>query len=194
MSGHEGFRLHRRMKDLREGSLMASEKLSFEEYYKKYYQQAFGYVCKKISDSYQAEDLTMDAFSACYQKFDDFDPEIASFQTWLYVVINNKLKNYYRDRKITENVDDFTDVLANSDDDMLAAEELKEMRDLLADGLMTLTEKQRTIVILKYFKGKKSAEIAEIMGLTAVNVRVQLSRALDKLKAYFEAHNSTWEF
>ena len=194
MSGHEGFRLHRRMKDLREGSLMASEKLSFEEYYKNYYLQAYGYVFKKVSDRYLAEDLTMEAFSACYQKFEDFDPELASFQTWLYVIINNKLKNYYRDRKITEDIDDFTDVLANGDDDMLAAEELREMRDMLADALMTLGERQREIVILKYFKGKKSAEIAEMMGMTAVNVRVQLSRALDKLKAYFDAHNSSWEF
>jgi len=173
---------------------MASEKLSFEEYYKSYYQQAYGYVFKKVSDSYLAEDLTMEAFAACYQKFDDFDPSLASFQTWLYVIINNKLKNYYRDRKITEDIDDFIDVLGSCDDDMLAAEELREMRDLLADGLLTLPEKQRQIVILKYFKGKKSAEIAEILCMTSVNVRVQLSRALDKLKAYFEAHGSQWEF
>ena len=84
---------------------MALEKLTFEEYYNKYYSQAYGYIYKKIADSFLAEDFAMEAFVACYQKFDEFDPEIASFQTWLYVIINNKLKNYYRDRKQTENID-----------------------------------------------------------------------------------------
>ena len=32
------------------------------------------------------------------------------------------------------------------------------------------------------------------MGMTPVNVRVQLSRALEKLKQYFEARGSTWQW
>ena len=173
---------------------MASEKLTFEEYYEKYSHQAYGYIYKKIGDSYLAEDLTMEAFLSCYQKFDEFDPEMASFQTWLYVIINNRLKNYYRDRKQTENIDDYMDLVGSSEDDMLAAEEIKEMRDVLADGLLTLPEKKRQIVILKYFKNKKANEIAQIMGMTPVNVRVQLSRSLEKLKQYFEARGSTWQW
>ena len=174
-------------------SNMASKKLSFEEYYDKYSQQAYGYIYKKIRDSYLAEDLTMEAFLSCYQKFADFDPEIASFQTWLYVIINNRLKNYYRDRKQTDNIDDYMDLVGSSEDDMLAAEELKDMRNVLADGLLSLPEKKRQIVILKYFKNKKANEIAQILGMTPVNVRVQLSRALDKLKQYFETRGSSWD-
>ena len=135
----------------------------------------------------------MEAFLSCYQKFADFDPEIASFQTWLYVIINNRLKNYYRDRKQTDNIDDYMDLVGSSEDDMLAAEELKDMRNVLADGLLSLPEKKRQIVILKYFKNKKANEIAQILGMTPVNVRVQLSRALDKLKQYFETRGSSWD-
>ena len=69
----------------------------------------------------------------------------------------------------------------------------KDMRNILADGLMTLPEKKKQIVILKYFKNKKATEIAEILGISPVNVRVQLSRALEKLKLYFETHGSTWQ-
>ena len=86
------------------------------------------------------------------------------------------------------------DLVGSGEDDMLAAEEIKEMRDVLADGLLTLPEKKRQIVILKYFKNKKANEIAQIMGMTPVNVRVQLSRALEKLKQYFEARGSTWQW
>ncbi len=174
---------------------MAPEgKLSFEEYFNKYYQQAYGYVFKKVSDSYLAEDLTMDAFVSCYQKFDKFDPGIASFQTWLYVVINNKLKNYYRDNKKVEYIDDPMVFAGTYEDDLTAAEDLKSMRDFLAEGLSMLSETQRQIIIYKYFRGLKSAEIARIMGLTPVNVRVHLSRAVAHLKDFFDSKGVKWEF
>ena len=45
-----------------------------------------------------------------------------------------------------------------------------------------LPERQQQAVILRYFKEKSSAEIGEILGITAGNARVLLSRALDKLQ------------
>ena len=90
----------------------------FESYYTKYYNQIFVYVAKKINDDVQAEDITMDAFLSCYQHFDDFNPEKASFATWIYFIANNKIKNYFRDHKIFEMIeeedwvaDNFTDEL-----------------------------------------------------------------------------------
>lgn len=48
----------------------------------------------------------MDTFAVCFQKFDSFDPAKASFGTWLYAIANNKLKNYYRDHKIFDEIDE----------------------------------------------------------------------------------------
>ena len=57
-------------------------KLSFEEYFHSYYQQAFRYTFKKVSNISIAEDITMDTFVACYRSFDSFDPRKAKFATW----------------------------------------------------------------------------------------------------------------
>ena len=40
---------------------------------------------------------------------------------------------------------------------------------------------------MSYFQEKTSNEIADILGITAGNVRVQLTRALDKLERRCEA-------
>ena len=135
----------------------------------------------------------MDAFLSCYQKFDQFDPQKASFQTWLYVVINNKLKNYYRDRKVHDDIDECMEYVDTFEDDLIAAESLKSMRNALANALEMLSEPQKSIVIMKYFKNMQAREIGDKLGLSYGNVRVHLARALNKLRDYFEAHSIKWE-
>ena len=76
---------------------------------------------------------------------------------------------------------------------MVEAEYLTQMRDYLADALENLNDTQRQIVILSYFKNKNSKEIASEMGMTDGNVRVQLSRAIIKMRSYFDDNNIEWE-
>lgn len=166
---------------------------AFAKYYQKYYPTVFKFIIKRISNREQAEDLTMDVFVTCCEKFDSFDETKASFGTWLYVIVNNKLKNFYRDRKQMDDIDECTEYVSGFEEDVIAAEYIKSIRNTLADALETLNETQRQIVILKFFKEKSAPEIARIMGMTPVNVRVNLSRGIAKLKSYFQERNITWE-
>ena len=70
------------------------------------------------------------------------------------------------------------------EDDMTKAVLIEEYRDMLADAIATLPEKYQMIVVLKFFGEKQGEEIAKIMDMTAVNVRVTLSRALKKINEY----------
>lgn len=165
----------------------------FREYFEKYYKQVFTFILKKGIQYQTAEDLAMESFLSCWANFKDFDSQKASFSTWLYVVVKNKIKNYCRDKKEhTELKDDFGSA-AKLQDDFVEAMQLNFLRGHLAVALEKLNEAQRRIVIYKYFKGKKSNEIALLIGTTPGNVRVQLKRAMDKLKAYFLNNNIRWE-
>lgn len=168
-------------------------KLSFEEYFNSYYQQAFRYTLKKVSDTSVAEDITMDTFVACYRRFDSFDPQKAKFATWLYVALNNRIKNHFRDQKDTDSLDDHMDIADSQEDEMLQSIYLSEMRSALACAIETLNDIQKQIVIKKYFRNMTSNEIAEDVGSTPGNIRVQLTRAIKKLREYFEEHNYKWE-
>lgn len=172
---------------------LRKEKDTFENYFNKFYPQIYKYILKKITNVQDAEDLTMACFAACWEKFDQFDPEKASFQTWLYVVVNNKLKNYYRDKKSFDDIDDVEESVDGFEDSVLAAEYLKYMRDNLADALKTLNDVQKAIIIYKYYENKNSSEIAFLVGLTPGNVRVQLTRATKKLREYFDNNNIKWD-
>lgn len=170
-----------------------TECVSFEDYYKKYYKQALGYVQKHISNSYDAEDIVSNAFFSCFKNFEKFDPQKASFATWLYVAINNRMKNFYRDKKdhgeLIEEIEDG----GKYQDEVVEAMYLENMREHLTRALESLSEKYKKIVVLKYFGNKDSNEIALEMGVSAGNVRVILMRALDKIKEFFEENKIEFE-
>lgn len=165
----------------------------FEKYYQENYLQVLRYVIKKIGNIESAEDMVMEVFVVCYQKLDEFDESKASFATWLYVILNNRIKNYYRDRKIGENLQDNDAEAEGHEDECVSAMYLDEMRVHLAKALETLPEIQRKIVIYKYFKEKSSVEIAELLEMSSGNARVQLTRGLKRLKDYFDEKGIQWE-
>ncbi len=168
----------------------------FETYYNKYYLTVYGYFVKKIHMVEEAEDLTMDVFLKCWNKFSEFDKNKASFGTWLFVIANNRLKNYYRDRKDIIVADDTTLKLIaeeGSEDELLDVEYYHSMRRYIAKALELLPESQRQVIVLKYYKGLNANEIAERLELSPGNVRVLLSRGIARMRKDFEINNIEWE-
>lgn len=165
----------------------------FESYFGQYYSQAIGYTMKKIANRQDAEDLVMETFYACYNKFDSFDESRASFGTWFYVALNNRIKNYYRDTKALEELDADLSAETSFEDELAQAEELTAMRKELAGALKLLNETQRKIVILRYFQEKNATEIAAELAMTPGNVRAILLRSMNKMREYFHDRNIHWE-
>lgn len=168
------------------------EKDEFRVYYETYYMQALKYTVKKVSNIPVAEDLVMETFVSCFKRFDEFDSGRAKFSTWLYVALNNRIKNYYRDNKVYDSIDEHLE-LAGEEDELLQIVQVNIMRKNLYDALKTLPELQRKMIILKFFKGKTSKEIADSFGMREGTVRVQISRTLEKLRDYFKKNNIEWE-
>ena len=156
--------------------------MSFEEFYQQYYLNACIYVTRKTGNSHDGEELACAVFMYCYQHFSEYDPSKASIGTWLYVIMNSRLKNYYRDKKETVDIEALGDTLQSDSDDMERAVEIQEDRRRIAEALKILPETQRAIVVYRYFKDLSSAETAEILGISEGNVRTQLSRALAKMR------------
>ena len=160
-------------------------KISFEQLYNQYYSKVLRHIVKKLGNFHDAEDLTSDVFVYCYQHFDSYDQSKASIGTWLYLVANSRIKNYYRDKKQNISID----TLEEKIDDTLAgpeeAAELEECRTWLAEALKSLPELQRKIIILKFFYDFSSQQIAAEIGISCSNVRTVLSRTLDKLESNY---------
>lgn len=160
---------------------MNTKDAEFSEYFNRYYLRSLQYVKKRVANLSDAEDITAEAFAKCYERFDSFDSTKASFSTWLYAIIRNKLKNYYRDSKGLDELDENIADNTLMEDEVISAIRLSQLRNQLADALMTLNDLQRQVVVLKYFSNLHSKEIAARLGISPENVRVILSRSIAKL-------------
>lgn len=162
--------------------LPKKEKPPFDEFYAENHRRVVRYIQMKLNDSHEAEDLASEVFLYCYSHYDDYDPEKSSLTTWLYLIVNSRIKNHYRDSKSFVDLESLVGVLPDDSVDMDACIYLQQLRNLLEQALMKLPERQRKIVTMRYFEERSNIEIAEQLGLSPGNVRVLLSRALDALE------------
>ncbi len=158
------------------------EKPSFEELYHRTYSNLLFYTIRKVGSREDAEDLVADAYTYCYEHYDAYDPSKSAVTTWLYLVLNSRIKNFYRDRRESVDISTLENVLEGEGDEMEGSVWLEQVRGTLTKALEKLPERQRQIVILRYFHDKSSAEIGDILGISAGNARVLLSRALDSME------------
>ena len=77
---------------------------TYEEVYRVYYPKVMGYMHSKISSSYEAEDLASTVFIKIFEKFETFDQSKASISTWIYTVTRNTVIDYFRVRKVHEEI------------------------------------------------------------------------------------------
>ncbi len=155
--------------------------ISYADFYKSYYQIVLKYIHKKISNLQDAEDLTHEVFISCYRNYDRYDPAKSSQKTWLFVIVCNRLKNYYRDHKTNDSLDDYIYLLEDDRSDIECSIMMEQYRSELAKALMKLSLVSRRVVVFKYFKHMSVNEIAEELGISKGNARVILSRALKTL-------------
>ncbi len=167
--------------------------ISFERIYSQYYPSLLHYYSNKMQSIQDAEDLVNEVFLYCLRNLSRYDPSRASLSTWLFVIAESRWKNYCLRLRRADPWDDQISSFPNSNDDteMEKAVWLEQLSECLAAALKTLDDRQRKIVILRFFEEKKPAEIADILGMDSNNVRVILHRALRLLQKEM-SHFKEW--
>ena len=149
-----------------------------EEIYNQFHEKVQWYLLEKVGDKYLAEDLCSDVFVKVFDKYDSFDESKASLSTWIFTIARNTLIDYYRSRKVFEEVPE--DIATNSDieEEACNSETLEE----LAKALEKLEEREREIVILRYYSGFSLKDIAIRMNISYAYVKLLHNKAINELE------------
>lgn len=99
----------------------------------------------------------------------------AYFKTWLTRILINAAKDYCRKNPIADTLEDLPL------ETPAASTSLEEKLDLY-QAIDRLSDRYRTVIILKYFDGLKVSEIAEIMNIPQGSVKAYLNRARAELR------------
>lgn len=148
------------------------------EIYQEYHTKVRRYLYGQVNNAYLSEDLCSDVFLKVYEKLDTFDEKKASLSTWIYTITRNTLTDYYRSRKVHEEIPETLADEDSVDEDLCNEETLKE----LAAVLRRLDERERDIIVLHYYSGLTLKATAERMGISYAYVKILHNKALTFLK------------
>lgn len=87
---------HSGIRDLKKG-IMSEEK--FAEIYDAYYSRVYKYICYRINNHYDAEEICSHVFEAVISKYNSYSPQKSNFEVWLFAIARNAVTDYFRSQK-----------------------------------------------------------------------------------------------
>jgi len=141
------------------------------------YKQAIYRHCFYIlRDEDDADDAAQEAFIRAYRHLKRFDPDLASFKTWLFTIGTRECLQMLRKRRALPllNEDTLESTLVPTDQTMRDQE--------LRDAVLALSAKYRAVVMLYYWHGESYEAIATELHVPIGTVRGWLHRAKQQLK------------
>ena len=153
--------------------------------------QIFRFLLASTRDLDLAETLTQECFLKAHRNWGSFRGE-SSAMTWLMRIAINLQKDHWRNRRMQfwrqtrTNAVDLDDVgewlpsgASSAEQQLLAREQVGHVWT----AVKGLSERQRTVFLLRYVEEQELSEIARATGLSEGTVKAHLSRALAKVRA-----------
>ncbi|WP_253445123.1 RNA polymerase sigma factor [Pseudomonas nitroreducens] len=175
------------------------------------YQGAMRAVAIAIAGAAHADEVVQDAWLAAVRNLDGFQGR-SSLKTWLLTITANTAKSRLRKVRRDVSLDDLPAPHGSIDDSRFAADghwstaplawhedspeallAEDELRQCLEKTLLSLSELQRSVLLLRERQGLELEEICNLLEVSLSNVRVLLHRARLKVFATVEHFEETGE-
>ena len=136
-----------------------------------------------LGRSAEVEDLVHEVFLETWRRAADYDAERASVRGWLLLRTRSRALDLRKSARLSRQVANgesawLEQLSAPGADTALGAE-----RGQLQRALLTLTAQQRQILLLGYFEGRSSSEIAQLLAIPIGTVKSRVAAALAQLRA-----------
>lgn len=146
------------------------------------------FVAKLVEDADEAENIVQETFAEAYRQIEDFRGESA-VSTWLFSIAKHLAYGHLRtsDRHNYLEHDTIEFLQVDQDGPTRGTREdveRSERKRIVHDALQELPDHYRRVVQLRDLEEKSTAETAEQLDLTEVNVRVRLHRARKALREH----------
>jgi RNA polymerase sigma-70 factor (ECF subfamily) len=178
------------MGDLDDAALLdafrAGDVRAFETLVRRYQRPVLSIARRFTRDQDDAEDLAQRAFINASQRAGGWRG--GSFKAWLFRIVVNLCKNHVRDMARFERSEQGDEpetqaVAPEADARLEAAQRQRALREAVAK----LPRRQREVLLLRIDGDLPFAEIAQTLGITEVNAKVNFHHAVQKLKTLVQS-------
>jgi RNA polymerase sigma-70 factor, ECF subfamily len=175
-------------------TVRAAEEISAQEFshiVESHRPQIFRFLLASLRDVDLAETLTQECFLKAHRNWSRFRGD-SSPMTWLMRIAINLQKDHWRNRRMqfwrstrtnAIDLDEASEWLPSgertAEQRILAKEQVAQVWKVVGD----LSDRQRTVFLLRYVEERELSEIAQATGLSEGTVKAHLSRALGRVRA-----------
>lgn len=161
---------------------------AFEELVLKYEKTVYNLALRMVGDRDDAFDMTQEAFIKAYGSLSSFRGD-SKFSVWIYRITTNVCLDFLRSKSRKQQVsltvsDDDEDAQLDIPDPKADPEQQlmqKMSMQSVEEGLKTLPDKQRQILVMRELGGMSYAEIGAALSLEEGTVKSRIFRARKRL-------------
>ena len=162
---------------------------AFEELVLKYEKTVYNLALRMVGDRDDAFDMTQEAFIKAYGSLSSFRGD-SKFSVWIYRIATNVCLDFLRSKSrkqqvsLTVSDDDDEDAQLDIPDPSSTPEQQlikKISMQSVEEGLKTLLDKQRQILVMRELGGMSYAEIGKALSLEEGTVKSRIFRARKRL-------------
>lgn len=148
-----------------------------------HYQELFYYGIKIVDLPEMVKDSIQDLFADVWERRDKM-ASVSNFKAYLLISLRRELiRRVTKIRKEAQSKEVSTLQFSFSAEEfVISSEETKNNSQLLAESLASLTERQREVILLRFFHNLEFAEISQVLEMNIQSVRNLLFRALEKIR------------
>ncbi len=139
-----------------------------------YSDNIYRFALKNVRDSNTANDIVQDTYLRLWQHVKEVDFE--RVKSYLFRITNNLIIDLYRKNKFVADIENI------SQENYSYNHEYSDLKESLDKAIKTLSNIQRTVILLRDYEGYSYDEIGEITGLTQSQVKVYIYRGRKKMK------------
>jgi RNA polymerase sigma-70 factor (ECF subfamily) len=151
----------------------------------KYQHYVFTVVFRVLKNRETAEEAAQDVFVKAFKRIQTYRFD-AKFSTWLYPIARNTAIDYTRKKShITASIDNderFFDMADTKSSNSFARVKQLQRKEIIEQLINRLPVRDAELITLFYLKEQSIEEIAELLELSASNVKVKLFRLRKRLK------------
>ena len=164
------------------GAYKDGDNSAFWDLYKKYIDDIYRFVYRKIGEEKIAEDIVSEIWIKILNNIENYREQSgATFKSWIYRIAYNTVIDYYRTKKEKVDIEEILEPWFSSDfwkniDD-------KDCLKRVEKYLENLSQKEREIIFLRVWDDMSYKEISEIIGESVDNCKQICSRTMKKIRA-----------
>jgi RNA polymerase sigma-70 factor (ECF subfamily) len=154
---------------------------AFGSLYDAYLERIYRFVYFRVEDQQTAEDITSQVFLKAWENLGRFKIGGTPFLAWLYTIAQNAVIDHYRTRKVTAALDDVRLSDPGHAEHVEHGIDFQVEMTSVKTALLTLTDDQRQVILLKFIDEMSNEEIARHLGKREGAIRALQMRGLKAL-------------